>query len=241
MTSYKHYETTEYELYSLGVRVHVSRGYMVITLWFFKHFAQQETTGYMLSYFTKKIALWSPCTQGSNCDYIWKENTTLITMYPAITWWLISKRKSTKTSGFFVKENPSFFHNFVHNVSTLDLSHSFRVLSQSAPQYNQNVPSRFFSKKPQRNHTVAQFYHKLSKNSLSIWLNTLWLHCGVLYERSLNEWLGSRVNTLWTKLWKKLGFSFTKNPLVFVLFLFEINHHVIAGYIVIKVVFSFQM
>jgi len=27
--------------------------YMVI----FKHFAQQETTGYMLSYFTKKIAL----------------------------------------------------------------------------------------------------------------------------------------------------------------------------------------
>jgi len=42
---------------TLGVRVYVSRGYIVITLLFFKHFAQQETTGYMLSYFVKKIAL----------------------------------------------------------------------------------------------------------------------------------------------------------------------------------------
>ena len=85
---------------TLGARMHLSRVYMVITLWFFKDFAQQKTPGYMLSFFEKKTPLWLPCTQGSNCDYIWKEN-------------------STKTSGFFVKENPGFFHNFVHNVSTL--------------------------------------------------------------------------------------------------------------------------
>ena len=51
----------------------------------FKHFTQQKTSGYMLSFFEKKTPLWSPCTQGSNCDYIWKKNTTLITMYPVIT------------------------------------------------------------------------------------------------------------------------------------------------------------
>ena len=117
-------------LFSLtGVRIHLSRVYMVIKLWFFKHFAQQKTPGYMLSFlkrkphfdhhvprdqivitFEKKKPLWSQCTQRSHSDHIWKEN-------------------STKTSGFFVKENPGFFHNFVHNVSTQNLSHSLRLLS----------------------------------------------------------------------------------------------------------------
>jgi len=157
---------------------------------------------YIVITFEKKAPLWSQCIQRSNCDYIWKEN-------------------SIKSSGFFVKENPSFFHNFVHNVSTLNLSHSLKVLSQNALQCNQNVPSRFFSKKSQWNHTVAQFYHKLSKNSLSIWLDILWLHCRAFCERTFNEWLRFRVDTLWTKLWKKLGFSFTKNPLLFVLFSFQ--------------------
>jgi len=43
--------------FSLGAKAHLSRGYMVIKLWVFKHFAQHETTGYMLSYFTKKTPL----------------------------------------------------------------------------------------------------------------------------------------------------------------------------------------
>ena len=52
-------------------------------------------------------------------------------------------------------------------------------------------------------------------------LGTLRLHCRVFYERTLNEWHRFGVDTLWTKLWKKPGFSFTKNPLVFVLFSFQ--------------------
>ena len=44
-------------LLSLGARMHLSRVYMVITLLFFKHFAQQETPGYMLSFFEKKTPL----------------------------------------------------------------------------------------------------------------------------------------------------------------------------------------
>ena len=42
---------------SLGARMDLSRVYMVITLRFFKHFAQQETPGYMLSFFEKKTPL----------------------------------------------------------------------------------------------------------------------------------------------------------------------------------------
>ena len=41
-------------LITLGARMHVSRVYMVITLWVFKHFTQQKTSGYMLSFFEKK-------------------------------------------------------------------------------------------------------------------------------------------------------------------------------------------
>ena len=53
--------------------MHVHRVYIMITLWFFKHFTQQKTPGYMLSFFEKKTPLWSLYTQGSNCDYIWKK------------------------------------------------------------------------------------------------------------------------------------------------------------------------
>ena len=97
---------------SLGARMHLSRVYMVITLWFFKHFAQQKTPRYMLSSFEKKTPLWSPCTQGSNCDYIWKKNTTLITMYPAITWWLYLKRKQHKNWWVLCERKPWFLSQF---------------------------------------------------------------------------------------------------------------------------------
>ena len=116
-------------LCSLGARMHLSRVYMVITLWFFKHFTQQKTPGYMLSFFEKKTPLWSPCTQGSNCDYIWKKTPLWSQCTQQSHGDCIWKENSTKTSGFFVKENPSFFHNFVYNVSTLNLSHSLRLLS----------------------------------------------------------------------------------------------------------------
>jgi len=74
------------------------------------HFDHHVPSDHIVIIFEKKTPLWSQCTQRSHGDYIPKEN-------------------STKTRGFFVKENPGFFHNFVHNVSTLDLSHSFRILS----------------------------------------------------------------------------------------------------------------
>jgi len=74
------------------------------------HFDHHVPRDQIVITFEKKTPLWSQCTQRSHGDYIWKEN-------------------STKTSGFFVKENPGFFHNFVHNVSTPNLSHSLRLLS----------------------------------------------------------------------------------------------------------------
>jgi len=97
---------------SLGAKLHLSRGYMVIKLWFFKHFAQHETTGYMLSYFTKKIPLWSECTQGLHCDYIWKKHTTLITIYPAIKLWLHLKRKQHKNWWVLCERKPWFLSQF---------------------------------------------------------------------------------------------------------------------------------
>ena len=84
------------------------------TCWVFlkrkPHFDHHVPRDQIVITFEKKTPLWLQCTQRSHGDYIWNEN-------------------STKTSGFFVKGNPSFFHNFVHNVSTLDLSHSLRLLS----------------------------------------------------------------------------------------------------------------
>ena len=82
------------------------------TCWVFlkrkPHFDHHVPSNQIVITFEKKTPLWSQCTQRSHGDYIWKENRT-------------------KTSGFFVKENPSFFHNFVHNVSTPNLSHSLRL------------------------------------------------------------------------------------------------------------------
>ena len=98
--------------FTLGARMHLSGVYMVITLWFFKHFTQQKTPGYMLSFFEKKTPLWSPCAQWSNCDYIWKENTTLITMYPAITWWSHLKRTQHKNQWVLCERKPWFLSKF---------------------------------------------------------------------------------------------------------------------------------
>ena len=80
-----------------------------------------------------------------NCDFL----STSPSKKPLDTCWVILQRKShfdhnvsrdqivitfekktaQKAVGSFVKENSSFFHNFVHDVSTLNLSHSLRVLS----------------------------------------------------------------------------------------------------------------
>ena len=61
---------------------------------------------------------------------------------------------------------------------------------------------------PQQTLNIIQFYHKLSKKSLGIWLETLWLHWWLLCERCLNEWLRAMLATLWMKLWKNPGASF---------------------------------
>jgi len=159
-------------------------------------------------------------------------------MYPAIILWLYLKRKH------------HFDHNVPsdHMVITFQKKTaqkpggslwkktlvSFTILFTMYPLWIWATHSEFFHKvlcnHNVSNHMLKEFFESLWQNWATVWflgdffeknlLGTFWLHCRVLYERILNEWLRSRVDTLWTKLWKKPGFSFTKNPLVFVLFSF---------------------
>ena len=90
----------------------------------------------------------------------------------------------------------------VKEVIKAPLSHSLRILSQSSHQCNHNVPSGSFWMYSQQTLNIIQFYHKLSKKSLDIWLETLWLHWWLLYERNFNEWLRAMLATLRVELWK---------------------------------------
>jgi len=73
------------------------------------------------------------------------------------------------------------------------LSHSLRVLSQSAPKCNHNVSSlilnNFFESLCKINYIENALW--LLKKSL---VGTLWLHFGGLCERTLNEWLSLMVD-----------------------------------------------
>ena len=120
----------------------------------------------------------------------------------------IVKEAFKETLSHSLKESPGFFHNFTLNVASMTLSHSLRLLSQSSHQCNHNVPSEFFWMYSQQTLNIIQFYYKLSKKSLNIWLGTLWLHWWLLCERSLNEWLRVMLATLRVKLWKNPGNSF---------------------------------
>ena len=44
----------------------------------------------------------------------------------------IVKETIKETLSHFLKEPPGFFHNFIHNVASMSLSHSLRRLSQSS-------------------------------------------------------------------------------------------------------------
>ena len=97
---------------SLGERGHLSRGYIEDSLWFYNQFVQTLSRGYIMESFTKYPPLWSQCKQWSHAGYFLNVSLKVAT-------------------GYFLNENPGFFHNFVCNASTMSLSHSLRLLSQS--------------------------------------------------------------------------------------------------------------
>jgi len=98
------------EPFALGAKGHLPRGYIEDTLRFFKQFTQKVSRGYMLGSFTMYPPLWSKCDQGSHAGHFYNVPTKVAT-------------------GYFLNGNPGFFHNSPHNVSTMCLSHSLRVLS----------------------------------------------------------------------------------------------------------------
>ena len=88
------------ELYNLSFTLHWGQGvnYPVGTLWLFKQCAQPSASEHMLSSFTKCPSIWSQCALWVHAGHIVKVPIKVAT-------------------GYFVKELPGFFHNFVHNVS----------------------------------------------------------------------------------------------------------------------------
>ena len=88
-----------------------------------------------------------------------------------------------------MKELKGFFHDFFYNVPRKYLSHPLRIYSKRTPQFVLNVSRGLLSKESQRALGVDQFYHKLSKKSLIIRMDTLKSNCGVLFKCILNEWL----------------------------------------------------
>ena len=167
---------------------------MASSLWVLKPFTWLIPTKYVLNTFKSYPAFCSHFTHWVHGGYFVKVPTK-------------------GPSGYFLSKTDGFFHNLLSNVPITNLSHSLRVLSKSTHSYDHNVPSGFFWKNSWRNLNVAQFYHKLSKNSLSIWLITLWSDQWVLFERTLNEWLRFVMGTLESKLWKNPWVSLKKYPL----------------------------
>ena len=151
----------------------------------------------------KKPLLWSQCIQQSNCDYIWKEN-------------------STKTSGFFVKENPGFFHKVPCNViimyPTIYSKSSLRVCGKIEPQCDFIVVSLRKICWGHYDYIAEYFVKELSMSGS----DSGWIHCKQNCERNQ-------------------GFLSQRTHWLLCCFLFKCNHNLITGYIVIKVVFFFQM
>ena len=80
---------------------------------------------------------------------------------------------------------------------TLYLSHSFKVLSQIAQNLFRYTPTEFFSIYSKKTLHAVQFFNKLSKNPVCMWLGKVWSNFWANYERTLNEWLRYSVSTFW--------------------------------------------
>jgi len=93
------------------------------------------------------------------------------------------------SSGYFLKETPGFFHNFVYNVTIMGLSHSLGVLLKSIQKCNHNVSNRilneFFESLWWNWATLRVHCNYLEKNLLG----TFWLHSWIYFEKNHSEWL----------------------------------------------------
>ena len=115
-----------------------------------------------------------------------------------------------------------FFHKILYNVitmyPTIYSKSSLRVCGKTEPQCN------FFEISLQRN---------------------LWGHCDYIAEYFMKELSMSGSDLEWIHCEKNCernqGFLSQRTHCFLCCFLFKYNHHVITGYIVIKVVFFFQM
>ena len=142
----------------LGKRGQLTRGYMLIILCFFKQFVHTFPRVNMLITFWKCPSIHSQFPQGIHCDCFQKVATNGITKYPGGTWGYIKKKAIKEALSHSLKEPPGFFPNSTHNVASMALSHSFKPLSRSSHQCNQNVPVGF----------CECIHKKLSKKSLGI-------------------------------------------------------------------------
>jgi len=178
---------------SLGAEVHLSRGYMVIKWWFFKHFTQQETTGYMLSYFTKKIPLWSECTQGLHCDYIWKKHHFDHNVSSNQILIKFKKKTAQKPVGSLWKK----------------ILVSFTILFTMYPPWIWATHWEFFHKipcnvitmspadSPQRNHKEITLWLNFTTNSQrTLWVYG-WIHCDHIAGNFVKELSMSGSDSEW--------------------------------------------
>ena len=98
----------------LGARGHLTGGYMLITLWFFKQFVHTFPRGDMLITFWKCPSIHSQFPQGIHCDHFQKVATDGITKYPGGTWGIHCKRSYQSTPEPLFERTPwvlSQFHS----------------------------------------------------------------------------------------------------------------------------------
>ena len=92
-------------------------------------------------------------------------------------------------TGFCLKKPTGFFHSLIKICPQQTLSHSSRVLSQIIQNKLSNIPTGFFLINSKKTLSLVQFHHKLSINSVGMWLSLLWSYLWVICERTLDEWL----------------------------------------------------
>ena len=142
-----------------------------LLLQFTHQFALNLPTRYLLGIFKKYPLRYPTWTHRAQAGYFLKVPTAKPSgQVTSKTLEFFHRSHQKVPSGYFVKEPLGFFHNSHHNVPIKELEpliqSSLRVLSKSTQSCDHNVPSGFFSKNSQRTHNVAQFHHKLSKNSV---------------------------------------------------------------------------
>jgi len=144
--------------------------------------------------------------------------------------------------GSSLKKPGGFFHKFDQNVPTICLSHSLRVLSKNTQWFAQNILGRFIQTYSKETRNLVQFYHKLSKNPLSIWLGTVWADCWVFCERSFDEWLRHMMGTFWSNYQRTHWVFSNKSPhRVLWWVLLKLTHHLPTDPIKIKVVSTLRI